>query len=241
MAFRVRIVVVVALSFGIAAASPARADSITFTIVSGSAVVPYDDAAGFHVVGPGLALSGLFTSVPTSPQTICLGGCAPGVSIGLSSILGGAPSFNLGLSQEAVIRGTTYAAPTRPETWLNLNGRFSFTGGSVVAPGLPATPGFLNSVYLTAPFQFVGQVSGRSQQGGPALFNLMLTGQGTATLRLVDDRSGAWRYPEVTFSFEPSTPVPEPGALWLVATGVVGLCARGWQRRGGATGRPRRL
>lgn len=224
MASRFRILAIAALSFGIVAPALARADTITVT--SGTATVPWDDAAWFSFKGDGLLLSGLFSSVAVSPQGTCFLGCAPGVSIDLTSVFGGQPGYNLGQSQAAVVNSVTYADPGHFDTWLRLSGQLSFDAEKVMTPPLLAADAEDRAVHLAAPFLFSGQVAGfRDGADGP-LFNVDLTGRGTATLRLIDDGSGSWRYPEVTFSFEQPLATPEPGSLVLLATGVAGLLFR---------------
>jgi hypothetical protein len=138
--------------------------------------------------------------------------CAPGRTIGLDAFL--APN-DAGLT----------------ETVMTLGGRvfddFSFISdyavllqmaGSFVAPPFDGE----NDVIVTAPFTFTGRFDLINE---PTTF---LTGRGTATVRLRRgegiDRD-AWDGASVRYDFEGTAPIPEPGTMLLLGSGLAGIAA----------------
>jgi len=222
MAMRYRLLIAALLVFGISASS-ARADPVT--VRSGSFTVAFDDPSSFNISGDGLVLSGLFVRIASSPQQQCLPGCLPGATINLSAVAGGPSAGSLGQSFTAVLDGVPLTVPNQPDTWLNLTGDFVFTAGDIVLP--PLTPVGSGAVMSPAPFTFEGQVSG-FRRGDPStsIFALDLTGQGTASFRVVSSPNGTFVAPEVTYRFEDVAPVPEPGTMMLFLTGAAGLILR---------------
>ncbi len=222
MTARFQVLLMTGVLIGIAAAQPARAD--TLAVTSGQVIVAWDDPPFLRLQGEGLHLFSGFFSVPESPQQTCFSGCVPGTIVNLSAVMGGGTTGNLGQAQIAVVNGTTYATQSNFETWLQLNGQLSFHGSNVVVPALPPDPE-VRTVFLTAPFVFDGQVAGFPSGGGSQLFQIGLVGRGTASLRLVNE-AGLWRFPEVSYVFEDQAPIPEPMTLLLVGSGVAGVLVR---------------
>lgn len=234
MASRFHVLAVATLLLALLTASTARADTIV--VSAGAATVAWDDPPFFDLMGDGFHLFSGFFSVPASPQDACFDGCVPGEVVNLGTVMGGAPTFDLGQAQIAVVNGVTYASQSEPGTWLSLTGEFSFSVGEVTIP--PLSTGDDLALFLTAPFAFMGSVAGfpQDQTGAASLFDVDLEGSGTATLRLINT-GDRWRFPEVRFAFDDSAPVPEPASFLLVGGGVAGLAVR-HQRRPDA-GSPR--
>jgi hypothetical protein len=212
---RLRVAVVV-LSISAAVSDTARADPITVT--SGVANITWDDPAGFVLQGDGLHLFSFFVSIPVFPPPLesCgfSGGCAPGTSLNLSSVMGG------GQTQTAVVNSVTYATQSQPETWIDLRGRLVFEAGDVIAPLLPDD--LAGSISLLSPFTFNGRVAGFRPGETVPLFQIDLTGRGRADLRLVPEGS-VWRFNDLDYNFENPAVVPEPMSVLLVASGLAGL------------------
>jgi hypothetical protein len=201
--------------------SAARADPIALT--AGSLNIAWDDPSSFRVFGAGFELSGLFVGVTSSPQRTCFAGCLPGTVLNLSAVAG--DPFGLGTATTAVVNGFDLTDPFQPQTWLSLTGSFVFDAGNVVLPAL--TPVGTGPIMSTAPFTFRGQVSGASRADPlTTVLNVELTGQGTATFRANPQLNGTFGTPEVTYTFEELSPVPEPGTILLVTTGVAGVVLR---------------
>jgi hypothetical protein len=230
MAPRLPVLVIGSLLFGTAAAETARADPITVT--SGTANITWDDPASFFLQGDGFRLSSLFVRIPVFPPPleICgfAGGCAPGESFNLSSVVSD------GQSQIAVVNGVTYAIQSQPDTWVDLSGRLDFEAGNVTVPPLPGGE-FEPPISLVAPFTVDGRLAGFRSGSSVPLFEVDLVGRGTADLRLRAEGS-AWRFSDLFYRFEDPAAVPEPMSLVLVGSGLAAMLGsrrkRGlWPRR----------
>jgi hypothetical protein len=191
----VLVAVVVALLTG-AIADPA-AGAARIKIDSGHATVAWDDASYFELHGDGLHLTGLFVSVPESPQEICFNGCAPGTRVDMSAVLGGPFIDSLGgYVATAVVNGVTYTTGDGSPS-LTLGGDMHFRAPSVRLPPVLDR----GQIILTAPFAFTGHIAGfASDATDPPVFQVDAVGRGTARLRLISV-GDAWRFPEVTYEF----------------------------------------
>jgi PEP-CTERM motif len=209
-----------------------RADSIVVT--SGRLTIPVDEATGFQFFGAdGFVLGGIFPLLPTWPRLVCptVAGCAPGTIVNMSTVAGGdSPEtpFTLGLSTGAVVNGTQFVRP------------FGLPGEAAGLVGLAGTLHFdAPTIAVTdrfAPFVFNGVVSGFAHDDVDArvpLFQVALTGQGTATLSFEDfDNNGALSgsFVRYTFAAAPAA-TPEPTTLVLFGTAVAGLVQRARRKR----------
>lgn len=93
---------------------------------------------------------------------------------------------------------------------------------------LPPDTGATMFPIFTAPFEFSGQLTGfltRDLSGAP-LFDVALTGRGTASLGMYVDE-GRYSFSELSYDFESAAPVPEPSTLLLATTAGAVL----WSRR----------
>jgi PEP-CTERM motif-containing protein len=206
-----------------------RADPIVVT--SGRFATSTNEPTGFQFFGAdGFFLGGIFPLVPTWPSLVCstFTGCAPGTVVNMSTVAGGDPTPFLGLSTGAVINGTEFLRPFGlPPDGPRLLGTLRFDAPVVSVDGFTAT---------AAPFVFNGVVSGFAHDdvdARAALFQVALTGQGTARLSFEDfDNNPALSGSFVTYTFAAApAATPEPTTLVLFGTAVAGLVQRARRKR----------
>jgi hypothetical protein len=215
-----RIFIIATLCWASAVAS-LWADSIVVT--SGQFATSVNEPTGYQFFGAdGLVLGGIFPVLPTWPRLVCptLTGCAPGTTVNMSTVAGGNPTHDLGVATGAVVNGTEFVRPFGlPADAPRLQGTFRFDAPTIAVAD------------RVAPFVFNGMVSGFAHDdldGRTPLFQLSLTGRGTARLNFEDfdsnaDLSGS----SVTYTFAAApAPTPEPMTLLLLGTAVVGLAHR---------------
>jgi hypothetical protein len=194
----------------------AQADPVTLTggFMSGVGL-----GLRFDFQGNGFRAFGSFEPGVIGPQFTCTP-CVEGESIRLDSSFGGTLGFGT-----ATVGGTTF-------TDIEFGGLMDFAAPQVIAPGIRGDFTVTENFTFTARLQ--GAVSGSSD---PALFTQLLTGRGlvTASFRqsgdpLIDPPMFDFASVRYDFTAEDPAPVPEPGTLLLVASGL-GAALRYRKRR----------
>jgi hypothetical protein len=199
--------------------SLAYADPIVIT--SGALVASSDNVARFDAHGKDFSMTAIsdFTSGLLAPWSQCLNGCAPGIPIDLFANWSGSD-----FGGTVTIDGTTF--PLGIHTTANYFTDVFFTG-SVLAPAFDGR----TAREVSAPFSFAARLDAPIPPPDfPAPDTSHLIGRGTATLRLRWTPDG-WSFNQGVYAFEPSTPVPEPGTMTLIALGLSGLIGRRLRRR----------
>jgi hypothetical protein len=209
--------------------SSSSADPIRVT--AGFFISPEDGPPGFSFQGDGLILSAFFPLVTASPRDACLAGCVPGTAVDMSTLAGTATAstpFTLGTSPGALINGMEFGDLSQFGPRLGLAGVMRFDAPNVVLPPLDSYEA------LRVPFAFTANVTAFAAEdlmAAAPLFNVALVGQGTARLEFLEALGGRYFEPYVTYTFAATAdPIPEPGTLLLLATGIA-VTARRWRTR----------
>ena len=151
--------------------------------------------------------------------------CLPGLELSVGGILSGAAFVGV-----ATLNGTTYTDFSSVDSPASLYFEFF---GSTVAPAFQDAP-----ISITAPFSFRGIFSVPFPDQP-----VMLTGGGLATLLFkpaifVEGESRRWMVESVRYDFGDQTPVPEPGTLLMVGSGLLAFARAAKRARRGDLGNP---
>lgn len=137
----------------------------------------------------------------------------------------------------ATVGGVMYPTPDFTWNFVEFGGAVAITGPSVTVPATPALQNDTLHLTLQTPFTLEGTLAGYDNSVYVAprqVFSTTLRGQGTASIELLGlerpNGETSWSFLRTTYAFAPAEPVPEPGTLLLIGSGLVGLVA--WRRRG---------
>jgi PEP-CTERM motif len=195
----------------------ARADVLTIT--GGGATQANNHT--FDFTGQGFRASGwgYFGRTPCRP-------CTTSSVLNLFDNFAGEDGLKYG---PATFNGTDYQQ-------LYYTGVISFSSDMFSIPADSPTGEFTISMpftmsgYLNA--YFLNPVAGNP---GPAVFSVDLSGEGIASLTLFGydtlNHGRLFDTHSLTYSFQSTTPTPEPATIFLLGTGLAGVAMKGYRRR----------
>jgi PEP-CTERM motif len=204
----------------------ARIEADPVAVTSGEFRLNAHDTPRFVFRGDEFVLPGVLIDIPAGifPFEDCLF-CRAGDSIRLGSDI---QSNDLGQTAvtPAQFNGRTYDPATER---LYYSGAMQFQSSTVTVPQ-GSTELFL---ILEQPFTFTASLMAflsPARTGAPA-FTANLTGSGTVTFTIFPNEAGDYHFADLLYSFDTVSPVPEPGTIALIGSGLVGLLARHRRRR----------
>ena len=232
-----RLIIALALGGLLVASLPASADPVR--IIGGN--LNFDDgdppSFGFELAGAPFHLGGVIYGVMPGNESM--------LSIPLNSAVGClfiAPCFSdatLTLGVTILGRGTATVGPAQdPDNPHSqpAEAMFEFT-----TPDVPLVGQAVNVFLLESPFQVTGWLRVFADETfSRVVFETTLFGHGTATAAVGRGEPynaiGPYSWEESIYRFAAADPIPEPGTLALLATGLGSLCAA--RRRRTRGGRP---
>jgi hypothetical protein len=209
MAQRFLTCVVAVLMLGTGSVS--GADPITVT--GGVAGFDTGDPPGFHLISEnaeffgGFPLGGMTINLPVNSPGFCASGgrppCQPGGTVNLASEW----------QQQSTLPGLAIINGQEFKPFYDLT--FTFDAGEATLPPLT------DQVRVNLPFKMNGTIALFLDQARTMpLLSDTIAGQGTTSADFIGFEGG-WAFQEHEYLFEPG-PIPEPGTLVLLMTGVAG-------------------
>ena len=209
------------LVLALALVLPSRAAGDPVTVTSGF-IIFTDEPGDFHFAGSGFSLGGSWFPQLLS-GTFWFNQCAP--CLPGSTVDFGVSTYAFSTDRSAIAGGTVNGV-SYPE--LFYTGEVTFHGPTVLAPALDVD----GRMRTSGSFTFTGRIAAfaNEAQSGAPLFSGDLQGAGTAEVFFGPGERSGVSLTDLEYRFEDQAPVPEPGTIVLLATGLAAAAVR--RRRG---------